>query len=320
MKLPQLNPKSLSLFSAYFYILPAAAIIIFFQLVPIAYSFYVSGFDWGMGGAKKFLGLKNYLDLMRDEEFWRSLLNTFYYVLGVVPASLFLSLFVALLLNQKLKGLGFFRTSYFLPVITSAVAVSIVWRWIYNPRIGLANYLLNLLELPQLSWLEEPRGILQILLQPFGLSIPEFLGGPSLALCAIIIMSIWHGLGYNIVIFLAGLQNIPSQYYEAAKIDGAGGLTCFKYVTWPLLSPTTYYVIIMITIAAFRVFAQVYMMTGPPIGGPLGTTKVIVYYLYEKGFGQWKMGYATAIAFVFFAIVLFLTLLQRQLVEKRVHY
>jgi multiple sugar transport system permease protein len=306
--------------SPYLYLLPAALIIAVFHIFPIFFSFLVSGFDWGMGGAQRFVGLGNYADLFRDAEFWQSLIQTVFYAVGVVPATIVVSLAIAALLNQKLRLLGFYRTVYFLPVVTSAVAISMVWKWIYNPRIGFLNYFLGLLHIPPLGWLEESRGILQVLLSPLGVGLSGLWGGPSIALCSVILMSIWHSLGYNIVIFLAGLQNIPPQYYEAAKIDGADALTSFRYVTWPLLSPTTFYVLIMTTIAAFRVFTQIYMMTGPPIGGPLGTTKVVVYYLYEQAFARWQMGYATAIAFAFFLIVLSLTIIQRQVVEKRVHY
>lgn len=297
-----------------------AVIIVVFQIFPILFSFFVSAFDWGLGGAQKFVGLGNYVALIREPEFWQSLAQTVFYALGVVPATILVSLIVAALLNQKLKILGFYRTIYFLPVVTSAVAVSMVWKWIYNPRIGLLNYVLTIFHLPKLGWLEESQGVLQMLLSPLGAALTGLWGGPSLALVSIILMSIWHSLGYNIVIFLAGLQNIPPQYYEAAKIDGAGAVSSFRFVTWPLLTPTTFYVLIMTTITSFRVFVQIYMMTGPPIGGPLGTTKVIVYYLYEQAFARWQMGYATAVAFVFFLIVLSLTLIQRQVVEKRVHY
>jgi multiple sugar transport system permease protein len=273
-----------------------------------------------LAGARNFVAFGNYFNLFSDPKFLKSLLNTFYYVLGVVPAGLFIALFIAVLLNQKIRFVPLFRTALFIPVITSTVAVSLVWKWIFNPRMGLANFALKAIGLKPALWLEEPAGIFNILLSPLHIKLPELLAGPSLAMCAIIIMSIWHALGYNVIIFLAGLQSIPRDYYEAAELDGAGKWHTFRNVTWPLLSPTTFYVLIMSTITAFQVFIQIYTMQGPVGGNPLGTTRVLVYYLYEKGFADWQMGYANAIAFVLFLIILGLTLIQRKVVEKNVHY
>jgi multiple sugar transport system permease protein len=154
-----------------------------------------------------------------------------------------------------------------------------------------------------------------------GLDLPSWAHGPSLALVCVTFVSAWRSIGYNVVIFLAGLQNIPAHQYEAARIDGAGRLSVFRHVTWPLLSPTTFYVTVMTTILSFQVFAPIYLMTGPPVGGPLGTTNVIVYYLFEKGFDAGgNMGYASAVALVLFGVILALTLFQRKVVEARVHY
>jgi multiple sugar transport system permease protein len=226
------------------------------------------------------------------------------------------------LLNQKIRALGFYRTVYFLPVVTSLVAVSMVWKWIFHPRLGLLNYFLQVLGGGSLQWLEEPRGIFEMAAAGLNWSWwPDGFAGPSLALIAVIVVAIWRGIGYNIVIFLAGLQNIPDQYYEAARIDGANPRQVFWKVTWPLLSPTTFYVLLSTTIVSFQVFTQIYLMTGPPVGGPMGTTKVIVYYLFEKGFDAGgNMGYASAVALILFGIILTLTLVQRRIVERRVYY
>jgi len=200
------------------------------------------------------------------------------------------------------------------------VAISIVWKIIFNQQTGLANFFMEKIGIDPLAWLAESRGIFQLLFANFGIDLPSWLGGPSLALFCIIIVTIWKGLGYNTIIYLAGLQNIPNVYYEAADIDGAGKIKQFFKITWPLISPTTYYVLMMTTIVTFQVFSQIYLMTGPPVGGPLGTTKVIVYFLFEKGFGESNdLSYASAIALVLFAIILLLTLLQKKL-EKKVHY
>ena len=307
-------------FGPYLYILPALVIIFVFRLVPILLSFVVSFFDWSIVGVGKFIGLSNYAKLIYDAEFWQSLLNTFYLVIFVVPISLILSLLFATLLNNIKKMKSFFRSIYFIPTVTSMVAISIVWKLIFNQQTGLANFFLAKIGIDPLGWLAESRGVFLLLLQNFGIEIPHYLGGPSLALFSIIIVTIWKGLGYNTIIYLAGLQNIPNVYYEAADIDGAGKIKQFFKITWPLVSPTTFYVLMMTTIITFQVFSQIYLMTGPPVGGPLGTTKVIVYYLYDKGFGESNdLSYASAIALVLFAIILTLTLFQKRL-EKKVHY
>ena len=303
------------------YIAPAGIIIIVFRVLPILAAFAVSFYYVMMGKIVGFAGLSQYAMLFRDSEFWNALLNTTYFVIGTVPLSLFISLFIANLLNQKIKGLGGYRTLYFLPVVTSLVAVAMVWKWIYHPRLGLLNYLIGLVGMGHKMWLEEPQGVFSMMASGLGISLPSWAGGPSLALVSLIITNLWRGLGYNIIIFLAGLQNIPGEYYEAARIDGANRWHSFWKITWPLISPVTFYIVIMTTIVSFQVFTLVYLMTGSPPGGPLGTTKVLVYYIFEKGFESGgDMGYASCVALVLFGIVLSLTLIQRKIIEKRVHY
>ncbi|MDY6915477.1 MAG: sugar ABC transporter permease [Candidatus Cloacimonadota bacterium] len=325
-------------FGPYLYILPAAAVIFAFRLIPIILSFIVSFFDWSITGVGEFIGLENYSRILVDNEFWQSMLNTFYLVIFVVPIGLILALFFANLLNSIEKLKGFFRSVYFIPTVTSMVAISIVWKIMFNQQTGLINFFLAKIGIEPLGWLAESRGIFDLLLGNFGIDFSSWiqslsnlvninyntlymiLGGPSLALFSIIMVTIWKNLGYNTIIYLAGLQNIPDVYYEAARIDGASKFKQFFKITLPLISPTTYYVLMMTTITTFQVFSQIYLMTGPPIGGPLGTTKVIVYYLFDKGFGESNdLSYASAIALVLFAVILVLTLLQRKL-EKKVHY
>lgn len=307
-------------FGPYLYILPALIIVVAFRLVPIVLSFIVSFFDWSVNGVGDFIGFKNYVYLLKDPEFWQSLVNTFYLVIFIVPISVMLSLLFANLLKNIDKLKGFYRSLYFIPTVTSMVAISIVWKIIFNQQTGLMNMFLGKLGMAPLGWLAESRGIFQLMFEGIGVNLPAALGGPSLALFSIIIMSIWKGLGYNTIIYLAGLQNIPAVYYEAADIDGASKVRQFFKLTLPLISPTTFYVIMMTTITTFQVFSQIYLMTGPPVGGPLGTTKVIVYYLYEKGFGESNdLSYASAIALVLFAIIFSLTMIQKRL-EKKVHY
>lgn len=306
--------------TALLYLLPALIILLAFRILPILLSVRMSLYDWGMAGPRAFLGLANYLTVLKDPMFWKSLLNTGWYVLLEVPSSLFLSLFVALLLNQKIRGLSWYRTIYYLPVVTSIVAISVVWKWIYHPDRGVLNYLFSLIHISGIRWLQDPRGLFELILGHTKSNLPYALRGPSIALCSLVLMGIWKALGYNIVIFLAGLQNIPTTYYEAARIDGASRFKTFWKITWPLLSPTTYYVLIMNSIAAFETFAQVWIMTGPPPGGPLQTTKVVMYYFYENAFELWRLGYGAALAFVAFVIILALTILQKAFLEKRVHY
>ncbi|MGQ9678427.1 MAG: carbohydrate ABC transporter permease [bacterium] len=309
-----------TLFKALLYLSPALLILFIFRILPILLSFRMSLYDWGMAGPRTFLGLSNYSAVLKDPIFWKSLLNTGWYVILEVPTTLLLSLFIALLLNQKIRGLSIYRTIYYLPVVTSIVAVSVVWRWILHPDRGVLNYLLSLIGVFKIRWLQDPRGIFELIFGPGVAQLPYALRGPSVALCSLILMGIWKALGYNIVIFLAGLQNIPPTYYEAARIDGASRFKTFWKITLPLLSPTTYYVLTMSSIAAFETFAQVWIMTGPPPGGPLQTTKVIMYYFYENAFELWRLGYGASIAFIAFLIILVLTILQRVFIEKKVHY
>lgn len=306
--------------TGYAYLLPAVAVLASFRIIPIILSVRVSLYDWGMAGPRDFVGFANYLAVLQDPVFWKSLLNTGWYMAFEVPLLVALSLGVAVLLNQHIRGLGVYRTIYYLPVVTSIVAVSIVWRWILHPDRGLLNYILSWVGADGLRWLQDPRGLFQLIFNDTGNRMPELLRGPSIALCSLILMGIWKGLGYNIVIFLAGLQNIPRTYYEAARIDGAGRWRTFRSITWPLISPTTYYVVIMSSIVAFETFAQVWIMTGPPAGGPVSTTKVVMYYFYEQSFELWRLGYGASIAFFAFLIILALTLIQRFVLEKRVHY
>jgi len=306
--------------SPLFYLLPAAIIIVLFRLVPIFLSFLISFFEWTINGPGKFIGLSNYTMMFKDTDFWQSMINTLYLVIFVVPITIVLSLFFANFLNNVKYLKGFFRTVYYLPTVTSLVAVSIVWKIIFNQGNGLANHFLSSIGLEPLNWLAESRGVFEMMFTSFGIEIPKYLGGPSLALFCIIFVTVWKSIGYNTIIYLTGLQNIPNVYYEAAEIDGASKLRQFFKITIPLVSPTTFYVLMMTTITTFQVFAQIYLMTGPPIGGPLGTTKVIVYYIFDKGFGESQnLSYAAAIALVLFVIILILTSIQKRF-EQKIHY
>lgn len=304
---------------AYGYLLPVVSVILCFHVLPIFYSLAISFYEWDLISDPNWVGLENFRRLADDPMFYKSLINTLYYVIVSVPLSIGLALGIAMLLNNPIAGIGIYRTIYFLPVITSINAVSIVWNYIYHPEYGLLNKLLALFNIAPRQWLQDPTPLMQLLCDPLGLKWPEWLpAGPSVAMMCIIAMSVWKGLGYNVIIFLAGLQNIPRHLYEAATIDGASRWQKFRHITWPLLSPTTFFVFTMSCIGSFQVFSQIYMMT--PRGGPMKSTMVIVFYLYQKAFVKFEFGYALAIAFVLFLMVFILTLFNKLYVEKKVHY
>jgi len=287
-------------FAAYLFILPAFLILLVFAFFPVIFSVVTSFMKWNLPYQPSWTGLQNYQYLFQSAVGWKvfrgALANTLYFTAGSVPLNMAISLFIALFLNQRLRGVGLFRTAYFLPTITSTVAVSVVWMWLYHPgNYGLFNTILLKLALPAQRWLRDP----------------------LLAMPALIAMGIWHGMGYNIIIFLAGLQGIPAQLYEAAKIDGAGTWDQFRRITWPLLSPTTFYVLVIGVINAMQAFSQMHVMTQ---GGPLGRTTTIVYYLYQLAFENFNMGRASAVACILFVLLLTLTLIQFKVMGARVHY
>jgi multiple sugar transport system permease protein len=280
----------------YAFLIPSFIVLALFTYFPVIYAFYLSFWRWRiLRGEPAFIGLDNYTFLFTSADFWQAAWNTLYFAAGSIPTGMALALAIAMLLNRPLRGLAIFRTAFFLPTITSLVAVSVVWMWIYHPDVGLANYLLNLVGLPKVRWLNEPQS----------------------AMPALILLGIWRGVGYNIIIYLAGLQNIPVHLYEAAKIDGANRWQLFRHVTWPLLTPTSFFIFIIAIINSFQSFTQIDVMTQ---GGPVGATTVIVYYLYKQAFQQFTMGYGSAVAMVLFAIILVLTLIQMKVLGPRVHY
>ncbi len=268
------------------YISPWLLGFLIFTLWPIIQSLYISLTDWEMQLNKypKFIGISNYRNLLfNDELFWISLKNTIYYAFGSVPLGLILALILALLLNQKLRGITIFRTIFYLPSVISGVAVALLWVWIFNPNFGIVN----------------------VILAKLGLPTPGWFGDPEWAMPALIIMSFW-GVGGSMLIFLAGLQGIPTEFYEAAEIDGANLWSKFRHITLPMLSPTILFNLVMGIIGSFQVFTNVYIMTS---GGPGTATLVYVLYLFQNAFLYFKMGYASAMAWILFVIILILTLL-----------
>lgn len=273
---------------------PTLLVTAVFTLFPVLFSLYLGFHRWDiLKPAKPFIGLDNYVRLLDDAEFWLSLKNTAIFTVGVVGVETPLALLIALVLTRKLRGLALYRAAYFTPAVTSTIAVAVVWAWVFNPQYGIINQFLALI----------------------GIDGPGWLVDPHWALPAIIIMSIWKNAGYHMVIFLAGLQDIPESYYEAASIDGASGWQKFRNITWPLLIPTTGFVLITNVIFSFQVFGPVYVMTS---GGPMRATTVVVYYLYQRAFQFREMGYASAIAWVLFLIILLFTVIQFRYTRKGV--
>lgn len=282
---------------AYLFLLPAAVVLAVFHIFPIAYAFFISLLRWNMiDPLKPFVGLANYRQLLVDEKFITALGNTTYYSVVSVGLAIPLALAFAILLNRKLAGMSWYRTAFFIPYVTPLAAGAMVWGWLYHPdHFGLLNYLLGKTGIPPQQWLLSP-----------GQAMP-----------AIIAVSIWGSLGRDIVIFLAGLQNISPEYYEAAQIDGASPWQLFRHITLPLLSPTTYFILVISMIGAFKIFALPLFLTG---GGPLDRTLTIVYSIYRQGFQYFRMGYAAAQAYALFAVIFLITMLQRRLAVGRVHY
>jgi multiple sugar transport system permease protein len=278
---------------AFILLLPNFIGFLMFLLIPLVASFFLSFTKWDLMSPIQWVGFANYIELFKDKTFLKSLWNTIYFTMGTVPLGIIISLFLAIALDQGIKGIKIFRAAFFLPVLASMVAVSLVWMWIYNPEYGLLNYLLSII----------------------GIKGPRWLSSINWAMPALIITSIWRGLGFNMLLFLAGLQGIPKGYYEAADIDGAKWFSKFLHITIPLLSHTTIFVIIISLINSFQGFDSVFLMTS---GGPGRSTSVLVYYLYQNAFQYFRMGYASAIAYVLFFLILFFTLIQLWFQKKRV--
>jgi ABC-type sugar transport system permease subunit len=236
----------------------------------------------------EFVGLENYTRILADDVFWKAVGNTLIYAFWVVLLTLGLAVTLAVLFDQKLRGRTLYRTAFYLPHVTSTAAVSVLWIWIYSPQFGLLNAFLGWFGIPRQNWL----------------------GNPDLALYSIIIMSVWMAVGSYMVLFLAGLQNIPPELYEAARIDGANGWNLFRSITLPLLKPVTFLVLVMCMIKAFQVFEQVYIMTA---GGPGYATTTVAHQIFKQAFESLNLGYASAMAFLLFVLIFMITLVQNRL-------
>ena len=261
----------------YFFIFPALLYFFVWVLLPVLTSFGLSFTNYNTATAD-WVGLKNYIDIFTQTKVYSALLKTIQFGLELIPANMIFSLILALLVDQKIRGVSIFRTVYYLPVLTSLVIAGIVWASLFDPRTGAVNWLMRLLRLPPQQWLYNP----------------------DLALHSVVVVRLWKGVGYNMMVFLAGLQSIPKELYEAAQLDGASSWKSFRYVTLPLLKPTAFYIFVMACISSFQVFGEIYVMTR---GGPAGATRTLIYLIYEEAFQYTKMGYASALAFVLFLLV-----------------
>jgi len=293
-----INKKKLQdWFWAYLMILPTLAGTLIFSIWPLIQSFYLAFTKWGAFGSYEWGGTVNFERMLGDTVLWQSLRNTIVYTVGSVPAGIALSIVVAALLNTKIRGMSTYRTLYFLPVVTMPVAVAMVWRWLYNADFGLLNHMLR----------------------SVGIEGPRWLTDPKYAMLSLIIVSVWSSIGYNMVIFLSGLQGISKQYYEAADIDGASAFVQFFRITLPLLTPTIFFVTVTSLISAFQVFELIFTMIG--INSPvIRHTQSIVFYFYRQAFVNMDKGYASAIALLLFAIIMAVTIVQFRLQRRWVHY
>ncbi|MGA8809111.1 MAG: sugar ABC transporter permease [Thermoanaerobaculia bacterium] len=284
--------------AALLFLSPAIVILSLFFFAPVIAGFLLSVTDFDLytlGDVHnlRFVALRNYRELLANPVFWTAFINTLYFALVGGPLTVAVSLFAALLVNAKLTRFkAAFRTIYFAPVVTTLVAVALVFKYLYHPRFGIINIALGALHLPQ----------------------PDWLGDPHFAMPAIILLAVWKGFGYTMIIFIAGLQNIPEELYEAARLDGAGAWGQFRHVTLPMLGPTFLFVGIVVAIGQLQIFAEPYVMTQ---GGPLNKTLTIVMMMYQQGFKFWRMGYAASVAFILFLVIGAATLVQMRMGERQ---
>lgn len=290
------RPERRRMLTGYAFLAPSLLLLLVFVAVPLGFSLYLSVHQWNViSSTKPFVGWANFAELFQDADFGRAFWNTLVYTLHV-PVGMALALGIAVLLNRDdLRGVNVWRAIFFLPSISSLVAIAMVWQWIYHPEFGLANFALGLLGVDPLGWLTEPQT----------------------ALLSVMLVSIWLGVGYQMVIFLAGLKGIPASLYESALVDGATGWQRFWHVTLPLLRPTTFFVLVTSVISSFQVFALVFVMTE---GGPLGRTDVIAHHIYRNAYDYLRMGYASAMAWLLFLVILAITWLQFRYLGRKVSY
>lgn len=283
---------------AWFLIAPTIIGLIVLNIIPIFQTLYMSFFKAGaFGKGNLYVGLENYRRMLGDRQVWYAVRNTLLYTLGVVPVTVILAMLIAVALNSRLKGRGLFRTIYFIPMIAAPAAVTMVWKWLYNKEYGLINHFLGSLGIHKISWIDDP----------------------NVAMVSIIVIGVWSAIGYSMVLLLAGLQEIPRDYYEASNIDGASPFRQFFAITLPLISPTLFFVLVTSVITAMQVFDVIYMMidaTSPSYN----STVSLVYLFYNNSFKYSNKGYGSAIVMLLLGIIIMITVLQNKLQKKWVNY
>lgn len=301
----------------YLFLAPALILLLTFEVFPILYGVYISSCDWRLSCVRS-LGLDNYTRALADPAMWDALATTAVYSLISVPLQLGLALLIAYLLFKKIRGQGALRVMYFLPYITSTVASAAVWSYLYSPDKGTINWILTSIGLKGERWLAEPLGVFAVFARDYlGATLPTWAAGPSLALVALIVYTTWVFVGYDAAIFLAGLGNIPNELYDAAKVDGASGWRLFRHITFPLLSPTTFFLLILTVIGTFKAFNHIYVMTQ---GGPGTTTTTASIFIFQQLYQFNRYGYSAALSFILFAVIMVLTIVQNTVAGRRVHY
>lgn len=286
--------------------MPYGVVFGIFVLLPVLYGFYISLHKWHILAPKpEFIGLRNYKLVLSDDLFRIAFARTAFYVAMVVPLGNALSLLLAVGLNQNYRGTTFYKVAFYLPVVMSVSVIAILWRWLYSAEFGIINHYLS--QIASLGHQIAPA------ISPAALK-PQWLNSPATAMPAIALMSIWWGAGGNMLIYFAGLKNVPRELLEAAEIDGAGPWRRFWTVSWPLLRPTTLFCLVMSVIASFQVFGQTYILTG---GGPYYSTLTIILYMYQQGFGLYQLGYAAAVGYLLFGTLLICTLIQFKLLAVK---
>lgn len=293
-RFPQLNIRQMNTFYGYLFAMPWMLGFLLFTATPIIQAIQYSLMDYNILQTPKWIGINNYVNIMSDKTFYLALYNTFYYVIFSVPLGIVIGLMLAMLLNNDIKGVAFYRTLYYLPSIVPLVAASVMWVYIFRPN----------------------NGLLTLFVKFFGVRSPVWLADPDWAKPSLIIVSLWSA-GGGLIIYLAGLKNIPRSYYESAELDGANAVSKFFHITIPLLTPTLLFQLIMGLIGAFQVFTQAFIITA---GGPNQATYFYAFYIFDNAFKYWKMGYASALAWVLFVIIMTLTALNMYFSKKWVHY
>jgi multiple sugar transport system permease protein len=287
------NPFRYEAIMGYLFVSPSVLLFLCFVLLPAVMALFLSLTNYDILSPIKFVGLNNYERLMRDTLFFTALRNVAFYTLLYVPLMITLSLSIALALNRKVPGISIFRTMYYIPVITSPIAAATIWTWLLHKDFGLVNRFLDV----------------------FGINGPAWLVNPNSVMFAIVMVTLWQGLGSNMVIYLAGLQGIPDYLYEAAMLDGANRQQMFWYITWPALQTTTFFVITLSLIGAFQLFDQAYAMTNTGVGN---STRTPVFHIWETGFNRLRMGYASSMAFVLFFVILVITIINLRMNQNQV--